>query len=132
MLRRSFEWRLEGGAGGWGVEREAERREGTARKPRRTEVNKFDNFAQRKFGRMTDRLNFGDKLEILTEQEDGEEEGESDDHSPTLERQDSGLSIVSNFSEVDLDPFLHETGSKPEEDQVSPVALNNTASRQGR
>ena len=86
----------------------------------------FEKLGKRKFGRITNKISLGEKLEILEEQVEKEYESTDygdynavDDVYP-LERQDSGLSTVSTFSEIDLDEFYvdenpPEDGSEEEE-----------------
>ena len=60
---------------------------------RRSEVTSSDHFEKRKLGRIVSKLSLVDRLEILEEREDhDEEEGEME---RGLSRQDSGLSNVS-------------------------------------
>ena len=64
---------------------------------------------RRKYGRITHKLSWGEQLGILEEGEK-EEEGEEEEREKEkkegevgpLERQDSGLSTISSFSEVDF------------------------------
>ena len=62
---------------------------------RRSEVTSSDHFEKRKLGRIVSKLSLVDRLEILEEREDDNDELEM---SKSLSRQDSGLSIVSSVS----------------------------------
>ena len=89
-----------------------ERREGVPNRPeerresvprfKRSEVTSSDHFEKRKLGRIVSKLSLIDRLEILEElDDDGEEDTEDimiQRKVRNLDRQDSGLSTVSNVS----------------------------------
>ena len=116
--------------GAWMGAHDEERQEGTRMKRGEFSVGgegrNFEKLGKRKFGRVTNKISLGEKLEILEEQAEKENESSTDpednaaDDMYPLERQDSGLSTISTFSEIDLDEFYvdenpPEDGSEEEE-----------------
>ena len=86
------------------------------------EGRNFEKLGKRKFGPVINKISLGEKLEILEEQAEKENESSTDpednavDDMYPLERQDSGLSMILTFSEIDLDEFyVDEDGSEEEE-----------------
>ena len=132
MYSKMFQMKMSD-RGIWLGVHDEERQEGTRMKRGEFGVGgegrNFEKLGKRKFGRITNKLSLGEKLGILEEQAEKENESSTDpednavDDMYPLERQDSGLSTISTFSEIDLDEFYvdenpPEDGSEEESGEI--------------